>query len=135
MYYTIGQRHGLGVGGNGDPWFVIGKDIERNVLYVGQGFHHEMLYSDSIIADNISWVSKDLTLNTFECTAKFRYRQKDNKVTVELLEDSKVKVTFHEPIRAVTPGQAVVFYQGEECLGGGTIDKVYRYNKQLTYVG
>lgn len=135
MYYTIGQRHGLGVGGNGDPWFVIGKDIERNVLYVGQGFHHEMLYSDSIIADNISWVSKELTLNTFECTAKFRYRQKDNKVTVELLEDSKVKVTFHEPIRAVTPGQAVVFYQGEECLGGGTIDKVYRYNKQLTYVG
>lgn len=135
MYYTIGQRHGLGVGGNGDPWFVIGKDIERNVLYVGQGFHHEMLYSDSIIADNISWVSKDLTLNTFECTAKFRYRQKDNKVTVELLEDSKVKVTFHKPIRAVTPGQAVVFYQGEECLGGGTIDKVYRYNKQLTYVG
>lgn len=135
MYYTIGQRHGLGIGGNGDPWFVIGKDIERNVLYVGQGFHHEMLYSDSIIADNISWVSKDLTLNTFECTAKFRYRQKDNKVTVELLEDSKVKVTFHEPIRAVTPGQAVVFYQGEECLGGGTIDKVYRYNKQLTYVG
>lgn len=135
MYYTIGQRHGLGVGGNGDPWFVIGKDIERNVLYVGQGFHHEMLYSDSIIADNISWVSKELTLNTFECTAKFRYRQKDNKVTVELLKDSKVKVTFHEPIRAVTPGQAVVFYQGEECLGGGTIDKVYRYNKQLTYVG
>lgn len=135
MYYTIGQRHGLGVGGNGDPWFVIGKDIERNVLYVGQGFHHEMLYSDSIIADNISWVSKELTLNTFECTAKFRYRQKDNKVTVELLEDSKVKVTFHEPIRAVTPGQAVVFYQGEKCLGGGTIDKVYRYNKQLTYVG
>ncbi|MDR0137828.1 tRNA 2-thiouridine(34) synthase MnmA [Metabacillus idriensis] len=135
MYYTIGQRHGLGVGGNGDPWFVIGKDIERNVLYVGQGFNHEKLYSDSIIADNISWVSKELTLNTFECTAKFRYRQKDNKVTVELLEDSKVKVTFHEPIRAVTPGQAVVFYQGEECLGGGTIDKVYRYNKQLTYVG
>ncbi|MED4037938.1 tRNA 2-thiouridine(34) synthase MnmA [Niallia taxi] len=135
MYYTIGQRHGLGIGGSGDPWFVIGKDLARNVLYVGQGFHHEMLYSDSIIADNVSWVSTDETSKTFECTAKFRYRQPDNKVTVEILDGSKVKVTFHEPIRAVTPGQAVVFYQGEECLGGGTIDKVFRNNEQLTYVG
>ncbi|MFP7230873.1 tRNA 2-thiouridine(34) synthase MnmA [Bacillus subtilis] len=135
MYYTIGQRHGLGIGGNGDPWFVIGKDIERNVLYVGQGFHHEMLYSDSIITDNVSWISKGAILDKFECTAKFRYRQQDNKVTVERLDDSKVKVTFGEPIRAVTPGQAVVFYQGEKCLGGGIINKVYRDNKKLTYVG
>ncbi|MEC2074499.1 tRNA 2-thiouridine(34) synthase MnmA [Metabacillus fastidiosus] len=135
MYYTIGQRHGLGIGGNGDPWFVIGKNIERNVLYVGQGFHHQMLYSDSIIADNISWVSKTAISDRFECTAKFRYRQPDNKVTVERLDNSKVKVIFHEPIRAITPGQAVVFYQGEECLGGGTINQIYRDNKQLTYVG
>ncbi|MEH6842026.1 MULTISPECIES: tRNA 2-thiouridine(34) synthase MnmA [Priestia] len=135
MYYTIGQRHGLGIGGNGDPWFVIGKDLERNVLYVGQGFHQETLYSDSIIANNVNWISKDAPSDKFECTAKFRYRQPDDKVTVEVLEDLKVKVTFHEPIRAVTPGQAVVFYQGEECLGGGTINKVYRDNKKLTYVG
>jgi tRNA-specific 2-thiouridylase len=135
MYYTIGQRHGLGIGGNGDPWFVIGKDIERNVLYVGQGFNHELLYSDSIITDNVSWISKESIPDTFECTAKFRYRQPDNKVTVERLDDSQIKVTFHEPIRAITPGQAVVFYQGEECLGGGTINQVYRDDKQLTYVG
>ncbi|WP_121614319.1 tRNA 2-thiouridine(34) synthase MnmA [Mesobacillus foraminis] len=135
MYYTIGQRHGLGIGGNGDPWFVIGKDIERNVLYVEQGFHHQLLYSDSIIADDISWISKSAIPGTFQCTAKFRYRQQDNKVTVERLDDSKVKVNFHEPIRAITPGQAVVFYQGEECLGGGTIAQVYRNDKQLTYLG
>lgn len=135
MYYTIGQRHGLGIGGEGEPWFVIGKNLEKNVLYVGQGFHHEMLYSDSIISDNVSWIRKGTIPNTFECTAKFRYRQSDNKVTVERLDDSKVKVIFHEPIRAITPGQAVVFYRGEECLGGGTINQVYRDNKQLTYVG
>ncbi|WP_042353513.1 tRNA 2-thiouridine(34) synthase MnmA [Bacillus rubiinfantis] len=135
MYYTIGQRHGLGIGGNGDPWFVLGKDIERNVLYVGQGFHHEMLYSDFIMADDVNWISKGAIPKTFECTAKFRYRQPDNKVTVERLDYSRVKVTFHEPIRAITPGQAVVFYQGEECLGGGIINEVYRDGKQLTYVG
>ena len=135
MYYTIGQRHGLGIGGSGEPWFVIGKDLKRNVLYVGQGFHHELLYSDSIIATNISWVSKDRIGTSFECTAKFRYRQPDNKVTVEIIDENTVKVIFHEPIRAVTPGQAVVFYQGEECLGGGTIDKVFRDNERLTYVG
>lgn len=73
--------------------------------------------------------------DTFQCTAKFRYRQPDNKVTIERLDDSKVKVIFHEPIRAITPGQAVVFYQGEECLGGGIINQVYRDGKQLTYVG
>jgi tRNA-specific 2-thiouridylase len=88
-----------------------------------------------IITDNISWISKEAIPDTFECTAKFRYRQPDNKVTVERLGDSKVKVIFNEPIRAITPGQAVVFYQGEECLGGGTINQVYRDNKQLTYVG
>lgn len=135
MYYTIGQRHGLGIGGSGEPWFVIGKDLKRNVLYVGQGFHHELLYSDSIIATNVSWVSKDRIGASFECTAKFRYRQPDNKVTVEIIDENTVKVIFHEPIRAVTPGQAVVFYQGEECLGGGTIDKVFRDNERLTYVG
>lgn len=135
MYYTIGQRHGLGIGGAGDPWFVIGKDLERNVLYVGQNFHNEKLYSDSIIATDISWVSNKQKPTTFECTAKFRYRQPDNKVTVHVLEDGQVKVTFHEPIRAVTPGQAVVFYDGDECLGGGTIDQVFKDGERLTYVG
>ena len=135
MYYTIGQRHGLGIGGSGEPWFAIGKDLKRNVLYVGQGFHHEKLYSDSIIADKISWVSDQPKPDVFECTAKFRYRQEDHKVTVRLLSNRQAEVRFHEPIRAITPGQAAVFYHGEECLGGGTIDQVFKNDKRLTYVG
>lgn len=135
MYYTIGQRHGLGIGGAGDPWFVIGKDLERNVLFVGQAFHNDKLFSDSIVAVDVSWVTDKEVMQTFECTAKFRYRQPDNKVTVHRLEDGTVKVIFAEPIRAITPGQSVVFYQGDECLGGGTIDQVFRDEKQLTYVG
>jgi tRNA-uridine 2-sulfurtransferase len=135
MYHTIGQRHGLGIGGSGEPWFAIGKDLKRNILYVGQGFHNEKLYSDSIIADNVSWVSNREKPAEFTCTAKFRYRQDDNKVRVQLMDDNKVKVIFDEPIRAVTPGQAVVFYNGDECLGGGTIDEVYKDGQRLTYVG
>ena len=135
MYYTIGQRHGLGIGGAGDPWFVIGKDLERNVLFVGQAFHNDKLYSDSIIAVDVSWVTEKEVKDTFECTAKFRYRQPDNQVTVHKLDDGTVKVVFAEPIRAITPGQSVVFYNGDECLGGGTIDQVFRDEKQLTYVG
>ena len=135
MYHTIGQRHGLGIGGSGEPWFAIGKDLKRNILYVGQGYHNEKLYSDSIIADNVSWVSDQEKSAEFTCTAKFRYRQDDNKVTVQLMDNNKVKVIFDEPIRAVTPGQAVVFYNGDECLGGGTIDEVYKDGQRLTYVG
>ncbi|WAA11209.1 tRNA 2-thiouridine(34) synthase MnmA [Fervidibacillus albus] len=135
MYYTIGQRHGLGIGGSGEPWFVIGKDIQRNVLFVGQGFDNEYLYSDSIIATNVNWVSDQVKPSEFSCTAKFRYRQPDHGVKVISLEDSRAKIVFDEPIRAVTPGQAVVFYNGEECLGGGTIDEIYRNGKRLTYVG
>jgi tRNA-uridine 2-sulfurtransferase len=135
MYHTIGQRHGLGIGGSGEAWFAIGKDLKRNILYVGQGFHNEKLYSESIIADNVSWVSNREKPAEFTCTAKFRYRQEDHKVTVQLMDDNKVKVIFDEPIRAVTPGQAVVFYNGDECLGGGTIDEVYKNGQRLTYVG
>jgi tRNA-specific 2-thiouridylase len=135
MYHTIGQRHGLGIGGSGEPWFAIGKDLKRNVLYVGQGFHHEKLYSNAIIANKVSWVSNKAKPAEFECTAKFRYRQEDHKVTVRLLDNEQVQVIFHEPIRAVTPGQSAVFYQGDECLGGGTIDKVFKNGEMLTYVG
>jgi len=135
MYYTIGQRHGLGIGGAGDPWFVIGKDLKRNVLYVGQGFDHEALYSDEILATNISWTSNREKPERFHCTAKFRYRQPDHGVTVELLEGKRARVIFDKPIRAVTPGQAVVFYDGDECLGGGTIDLIFKAGKQLDYVG
>jgi tRNA-uridine 2-sulfurtransferase len=135
MYHTIGQRHGLGIGGSGDPWFVVGKDLKKNILYVGQGFDNEKLYSSSINAVNVSWVADHAPGTEFACTAKFRYRQADNPVTVKVKEDGNVEVIFDEPIRAVTPGQAVVFYDGEVCLGGGTIDEVFKNSMQLTYVG
>src|SRR5690606_31276552 len=124
----------LGIGGAGDPWFVIGKDLDRNILYVGQNFHHEALYSDSLSAVNLSFTSSELPTDKFTCTAKFRYRQEDTGVTVEM-KDGEAIVTFDEPVRAITPGQAVVFYDGEECLGGGTIDRVFKNGSQLDYVG
>ncbi|MBW8348210.1 tRNA 2-thiouridine(34) synthase MnmA [Bacillus sp. IITD106] len=135
MYYTIGQRHGLGIGGAGEPWFVVGKDLKRNVLYVEQGFDHPSLYSDSINAVNVNWVSDLKKPKEFTCTAKFRYRQPDEEVTVKIQENGDVKVLFARPVRAVTPGQAVVFYNGEECLGGGTIDTIFKNNEKLAYVG
>ncbi|AWP37422.1 tRNA 2-thiouridine(34) synthase MnmA [Heyndrickxia coagulans] len=135
MYYTIGQRHGLGIGGSGEPWFAVGKDLKENVLYVEQGFHHPALYSDYMTGVKANWVSGKKPPEVFRCTAKFRYRQPDQKVTVQLLGDDEVKVIYDEPVRAVTPGQAVVFYNGEECLGGATIDKIYKNEEQLMYVG
>ncbi|MBD7983073.1 tRNA 2-thiouridine(34) synthase MnmA [Sporosarcina sp. Sa2YVA2] len=135
MYYTIGQRHGLGIGGAGDPWFVIGKDLKDNHLLVGQGFHHDALYSDSLTAIDLSFATARRLPTEFECTAKFRYRQPDTNVHVKLNEDGTADVTFAQPVRAITPGQAVVFYDGEECLGGGTIDKVIKNGVQLEYVG
>ena len=134
MYYTIGQRHGLGIGGDGDPWFVVGKNLKENVLYVEQGFHHEALYSDYLIASDVSFVNPiDLT-QPLKCTAKFRYRQKDTGVTVTRVDDYSIKVTFDEPVRAITPGQAVVFYDGDVCLGGATIDDVYKESGKLSYI-
>jgi tRNA-uridine 2-sulfurtransferase len=134
MYYTIGQRHGLGIGGAGDPWFVIGKNLKENVLYVGQGYENESLYSDALEASQLNWINPiDLT-DAFRCTAKFRYRQKDSAVTVYPLEDGKVRVEFDQPERAITPGQAVVFYQDEVCLGGGTIDRVIKDNVYVKHL-
>ncbi|MFJ7974945.1 tRNA 2-thiouridine(34) synthase MnmA [Peribacillus sp. JNUCC 23] len=135
MYHTIGQRHGLGIGGSGEPWFAVGKDLKRNILYVGQGFENDVLYSDSLKAVNMSWVAQHAPAAEFSCTAKFRYRQTDSKVDVKVLENGDVEVIFAEPVRAITPGQAVVFYDGDVCLGGGTIDEVFKNNEKLTYVG
>ncbi|WP_134700070.1 tRNA 2-thiouridine(34) synthase MnmA [Ammoniphilus sp. YIM 78166] len=128
MYYTLGQRQGLGIGGagTGEPWFVVSKDLERNILYVGQGSNHPALYSDGLLATDLSWVSDQEPASSFSCTAKFRYRQPDQGVTVHLLPDRSCHVVFDQPQKAITPGQAVVFYKGEECLGGGIIDKAIK---------
>ncbi|WP_017755912.1 tRNA 2-thiouridine(34) synthase MnmA [Calidifontibacillus oryziterrae] len=134
MYYTIGQRHGLGIGGSGEPWFVVGKNLKDNILYVDQGFHNELLYSHFLIAVDVNWVSDRKPASAFKCTAKFRYRQPDIAVTVEILDDRMVKVIYDNPVRAITPGQSVVFYHEDECLGGATIDQVFKNNERLTYV-
>ncbi|WHY70678.1 tRNA 2-thiouridine(34) synthase MnmA [Fictibacillus enclensis] len=134
MYYTIGQRHGLGIGGSGEPWFVVGKDLTENVLFVEQGFDHESLYSESLTAVQPSWMSNKPMEKTFHCTAKFRYRQPDKGVTVNLLDDGKLHVVFDEPQRAITPGQAVVFYDGDICLGGATIDEVIKNGEPISYL-
>lgn len=138
MYYTIGQRKGLGIGGTGqsnEPWFVIGKNIENNELIVGQGFTHPQLYATHLEASEFTFTIDKEFPETFKCTAKFRYRQKDVGVTVHLdKEDNTAVVEFDEPARAITPGQAIVLYDGDECLGGGTIDRAYKDSKLLQYI-
>ncbi|ADH99947.1 tRNA 2-thiouridine(34) synthase MnmA [Salisediminibacterium selenitireducens] len=123
MYYTLGQRQGLGIGGSGEPWFVIDKDLSRNVLLVGQGFHHPALYSEGLKADGVNWVAGSAPAERFHCTVKTRYRQQDRGATVTVEPDGSVTLMFDEAERAVTPGQAVVFYDDEICLGGGTINE------------
>ena len=126
MYYTLGQRKGLGIGGrsdgSGESWFVIGKDLKRNLLIVQQGEHDE-LFSLSLDAEKLNWIAGNPPANEFACTAKFRYRQPDQAVRVSI-EGNGAHVRFDHPQRAVTPGQWVVFYQGDICLGGGPIDRV-----------
>lgn len=125
MYYTLGQRQGLGIGGsgNGEPWFVVDKDLENNILYVVQG-DHPSLYSESLLATDMNWITNDDTADTVQCTAKFRYRQPDQEVTVKKLPNNEALITFAKHQKAITPGQAVVLYDGDVCLGGGTIHKV-----------
>ena len=139
MYYTIGQRQGLGIGGgqgdNSEPWFVVGKELETNTLLVGQGFHHEHLYATSLEASEVHFTVYTPMPKEFKCTAKFRYRQQDTGVTVILNDDqTKATVIFDEAVRAITPGQAVVFYNGDECLGGGLIDAAISEKKIRQYV-
>ena len=138
MYYTIGQRSGLGIGGSSDssePWFVVGKDMSTNTLIVDQGFNNPLLYATSLEASNISFITGAVPAQEFHCTAKFRYRQADTGVTVKMNDDgTSATVIFDEPVRAITPGQAVVFYDGPECLGGGVIDVAYDHTKALQYV-
>lgn len=119
-YYTIGQRRGLGIGGAGEPWFVVGKDVEKNIVFVEQG-SHPALFSKSLTAHEVSWVAGKPPANTFQATAKIRYRSNDAHCQVICREDGTLLVLFDEPQKAITPRQSVVFYQGEICLGGAMI--------------
>lgn len=126
MYYTMGQRQGLGIGGrkdgDGEPWFVVGKDLSRNVLIVAQGHDHPWLFSDTLIATQLHWVAGDAPALPLRCAAKTRYRQDDQSCTITPSRNGSVEVIFDQPQRAVTPGQSAVFYLGDECLGGGIIE-------------
>jgi tRNA-specific 2-thiouridylase len=120
-YYTIGQRHGLAIGGPGEPWFVADKRVETNELVVVQGSDHPALFRQEMLAADLSWVdSRSIPEGAWRCTAKVRYRQVDQPCTVTVREE-KAYLHFDTPQRAVTPGQAVVFYRDDICLGGGTL--------------
>lgn len=126
MYYTLGQRQGLGIGGvpgsSDEPWYVVDKDMEHNVLIAVQGHDHPLLYSSSLTAGQLSWVDGTGPQAPYRCSAKTRYRQPDQACTITRLDTSGCEVVFDEPQLAVTPGQSVVFYDGEICLGGGVIE-------------
>ncbi|MCH5160233.1 MAG: tRNA 2-thiouridine(34) synthase MnmA [Clostridiales bacterium] len=128
MYYTLGQRRGLGLGGTTDGcgrWFVVDKDMANNRLVVSHG-DESVLMSNGLVASSVNWIPAAPAADKFHCNAKFRYRQPEQGVTVEILDGGSVKVTYDESQRAVTPGQFVVFYDETKCLGGGIIDEVYK---------
>jgi len=124
MYYTIGQRQGLGIGGKSahaqQPWFVVEKDLQRNLLLVVQGHDHPRLMRDSLLAEQLHWTAGSAPATSFECQARCRHRQPLQACEVQL-DDQLAHVHFRVPQRALTPGQSVVFYQGDVCLGGGII--------------
>ena len=126
IYYTLGQRRGLNIGGRkegtGERWFVIDKDVKNNILYVEQG-ETDALYSKALLATGINYIS-GRPEGDFECNAKFRYRQGDQRVRVTRRDDGEY-IEFEQRQRAVTPGQYAVLYMNNECLGGGVIDQVY----------
>lgn len=133
-FYTIGQRKGLKIGGKGEAWFVVKKDLKNNVVMLAQGTKHPALYSDYLIAEEITWVNIPSEF-PLVCKAKNRYRQEDQDCILEKTIDGKIKVSFSIPQRAITIGQSVVFYSDNVCLGGGIICEVapsyYDLNKSL----
>ena len=133
MYHTLGQRKGLRIGGlanaGEEPWYVVEKDLLRNVLIVGQGHNHPRLFSKGLIANQLHWVDRKALTTSIKCTVKTRYRQDDVSCTVTPIADSatgEYQIDFNEQQSSVTPGQSVVFYQDDVCLGGGIIDTLIR---------
>lgn len=123
IHYTNGQRKGLGIGGigSGEPWFVVGKNLEKNKVYVAQSEQHPANYSVALYADNIHWISGQKPVSK-NLTAKFRYRQPDVEISMNLLSDDRALLEF-EPFKGITPGQVAVLYDGEVCLGSMLIDE------------
>ena len=130
MHYTIGQRRGLNVGGTEDRMFVVGKDLDKNVLYVAIGDDNEYLYSDSCIIDSLV-INYEEELK--ECSAKFRYRSSDVKVKITKLNDDELLVSY-DKVKSVTPGQVCALYIGDRCIGSGIIKEVRKNDKKLWYL-
>lgn len=131
LYYTIGQRRGMGIGGDHGPYFVVGKDVEKNILYVANGDENEWLLSDSCLVSGVNWFSNVKPKGEINCSAKFRYRQKDNDVNIRFIDETTIFVTCNPAVKAVTCGQEAVFYLGDVCLGGGVIDEVFYKGESL----
>lgn len=131
MYHTLGQRKGLHIGGMKNnnsqaPWYVVDKDMKRNVLIVAQGHDHPRLFSNGLLASQVHWVSREILTEPLRCTVKTRYRQQDVPCLITPLGDDELQVTFDKPEMAVTPGQSAVFYLDDVCLGGAIIDSQIR---------
>ena len=125
MFYTLGQRQGLGIGGRAGkqaPWYVLEKDIKNNVLKIGQGHDHPALFRSELHCQSLHWINNTLPERPFSCKAKTRYRQQEQSCRITPVNEGRYQVVFAEPQRAITPGQSVVFYQEALCLGGGVID-------------
>ena len=121
IYYTIGQRKGLGIGGKGEAWFVVDKDVDRGIVFVVQGENHPALFRGELTATSLSWVHLPPDAFPFFCHAKIRYRQEDQPCWIDQIIDGIADVRFETPQRAITPGQSIVFYEDNLCLGGGVI--------------
>ncbi len=132
MYYTIGQRKGLNIGGDSDKIFVVGKDMKNNILYVAHGEDNEYLFSTSCIISDLNLLDIKEQFKS-DCSAKFRYRAKDIPVKITFLENGKAKIEYNKA-KAVTPGQACVIYQKDQCLGGGIIETVFKNGEKLWYL-
>ena len=130
MFYTLGQRQGLGIGGlkgaNEEPWYVVDKEVKTNTLIVAQGAHHPRLYANGLICSRIHWLDPTPNELPLTCFAKTRYRQADQACVISPACDGQHYVMFSSPQRAVTPGQYIVFYQQNQCLGGATIEQIIR---------
>ena len=126
-FYTLGQRRGLGIGGRqgarAAPWFVLAKDLDRNVLVVAQDHDHPALLSSLLTLRELHWVAGSAPAAHLECTARIRYRQAEQPCRATPLPGDRCRVEFARPQWAATPGQSVVFYDGDECLGGGVIEQ------------
>ena len=136
MYYTIGQRHGLMLGGEGDAWYVLGKDVSRNVLIVGRGSDQEYLYSNRCMVSGINWIGEEFPHDKdyyLDIAVKFRYRSNDVKCKIHYINDDTIEILYPDKFKSVTPGQAAVFYDGERLLGGATIDEVFMDDEKRRY--